>query len=167
ATVQGVTFELRANYNRKVQLEGGFTLQSSKFDNPVAYIDGLPGIKAFMRTPNDYGYTILTLTPKNRLRATFNYVYTGNMQAPHFAGAPNQSIDEIITTTTFSEFGTKIGYTLPMKGIDSEIEVYGGVKNLFNAYQDDFDIGKNRDSNFVYGPGQPRTFFLGLKLKSK
>jgi outer membrane receptor for ferrienterochelin and colicins len=37
---------------------------------------------------------------------------------------------------------------------------------MFNAYQTDFDIGKNRDSNFIYGPAQPRTFFGGIKLRS-
>jgi outer membrane receptor for ferrienterochelin and colicins len=60
----------------------------------------------------------------------------------------------------------KAAYTIPFQYLNSGIEVYGGIKNLFNAYQDDFDIGKNRDSNFVYGPGMPRTLFVGFKLKS-
>ena len=38
-----------------------------------------------------------------------------------------------------------------------------GVKNIFNAYQNDFDIGKNRDSNYIYGPSQPRTIYIGIK----
>jgi outer membrane receptor for ferrienterochelin and colicins len=33
-----------------------------------------------------------------------------------------------------------------------------------NAYQRDFDIGKNRDSNYIYGPGAPRTYFIALRL---
>ncbi len=32
---------------------------------------------------------------------------------------------------------------------------------------DDFDSGKNRDSNFVYGPAMPRTVFVGLKIMSQ
>ena len=28
------------------------------------------------------------------------------------------------------------------------------------------DVGKNRDSNFVYGPAQPRTIFGGIKIRS-
>jgi outer membrane receptor for ferrienterochelin and colicins len=166
ATVKGFTLELRANYNGKIQLESGFTLQSSKFDNAVQYIDGLEGIKEFIRTPNDYGYGILTFTPNNKWNATLNYIYTGKMKIPHFAGAPNQTTDEIFTSDAFSELSTKIGYTFPMKQFDNEIEIYSGIKNIFNAYQNDFDIGKNRDSNFIYGPAQPRTFFVGLKLKS-
>ena len=34
----------------------------------------------------------------------------------------------------------------------------------FDLYQSNFDIGKNRDSNFIYGPSQPRTFYAGIKL---
>ncbi len=166
ADVQGITLELRANYNRKIQLEGGFTLQTSEFDNPVQYIDEIDGIKEFIRTPNDYGYAILSITPSDRWNATLNYVYTGSMKVPHFAGAPNQTVDEIISTESFSEVSTKMAYILPLLSSSNNMEIYGGVKNIFNAYQDDFDIGKNRDSNFVYGPAQPRTFFIGVKLSS-
>jgi len=167
ASVRGITLELRANYNRNIQLEAGFTLQSSKFDNPVQYIDGIEGIREFTRTPNDYGYAILNFTPNDKWNATLNYIYTGQMKIPHFAGAPNQITDEIITSDAFSELSTKISYTIPIKHLETKIELYSGIKNMFNAYQDDFDIGKNRDSNFIYGPAQARTFYIGLKLKSK
>ncbi len=166
ATVKGITLELRANYNRKIQWESGFTLQSSAFDDPVEYIEGLAGIREFTRTPNEYGYAILTFSPTEKFNTTLNYVYTGTMQIPHFAGAPNQTVDELITSDAFSEISTKIGYTLTLENMGTKLELYGGVKNILNAYQDDFDIGKNRDSNYIYGPGQPRTYFIGIKLKS-
>ncbi|MDG1429366.1 MAG: TonB-dependent receptor [Crocinitomicaceae bacterium] len=168
ASVQGITLEMRGNFVRKIQLEAGFTLQSSLFDNPVEYIDGVPGIREFTRTPNDYGYALLTLnSPNKKWNGTLNYVYTGEMKVPHFAGAPNQHTDEIVTSKAFSELSAKLGYTLLLKKIRSTIQFYGGVKNIFNAYQNDFDIGKNRDSNYIYGPSQPRTFYVGLKLSSK
>jgi len=166
AHVQGITMELRTNYNRKVQLESGYTIQSSEFEETVQYIDGLPGIKEFIRTPNDYAYAILTYTPNKHFKTSINYLYTGSMKVPHFAGALNQSTDEIIITKTFSELSIKATYTKSIKSIDSQIELYCGIKNIFNAYQSDFDFGKNRDSNFIYGPAQPRSFSLGLKLSS-
>ena len=49
----------------------------------------------------------------------------------------------------------------------SNLEFYGGVKNIFNSYQSNFDIGKNRDSNFVFGPSLPRTLYVGIKMMSK
>ena len=163
--MQGATLELRANYNRKIQVEAGFTLQSSEFENPVQYIDDLEGITEFIRTPNDYGFATLSFTPNQRINANINYVYTGSMKVPHFAGAINQEVDEIITTTAFHEVSTKFSYLLDMKKLASDIALYAGIKNIFHAYQADFDIVKTRDSNFVFGPAQPRTFFMGLKFK--
>ena len=166
ATVQGGTLELRMNYKQKLQIEGGFTIQTSKFDDPVQYIDGLEGIREFTRTPNQYGFATLTFNPTERINANLNYVYTGSMKVPHFAGAPNQTVDEIVNANPFSELSAKLGYKIPMKMIESNLELYAGVKNIFNAYQDDFDIGKNRDSNYVYGPSLPRSIFVGLKWTS-
>lgn len=166
ATVKGITVELRGNYNRQIQLEGGFTLQSSRFDDPVQYIDDFAGIREFIRTPNDYAFGILTFTPNQKWNATLNYIFTGTMKVPHFAGAPNQVVDEIFTSDSFSELSVKVGHKIPVEKLGNQIEFYGGIKNIFNAYQDDFDLGKNRDSNYIYGPAQPRTFFVGLKFSS-
>ena len=88
------------------------------------------------------------------------------MYVPHFAGAENQTVDEIITSDTFSELSGKIGYTIKIVKQGLNIEFYTGMKNITNSYQTVFDIGKNRDSNFVFGPGLPRTVFFGIKLFS-
>jgi len=165
ATVQGATIELRANYDRKIQIEAGATFQSSRFDNAVQYIDELEGSRDFIRTPNQYGFTTLSYTPNKKINANINYIYTGSMIVPHFSGAPNQTNDEIITSPTFSELSLKVGYEVEINRIEGFIEFYGGIKNITNAYQDQFDIGKNRDSNFVYGPSQPRTVYVGLKIR--
>lgn len=162
AVVKGSTIELRANYNRKIQLETGITIQTSKFENTVQYIDEVEGIRDFIRTPNAYGFANLSINPNSRINANINYVYTGSMIVPHFAGAPNHTVDEIISSPSFSDVSTKIGYKVPFIS-NSNLEIYVGIKNIFNSYQQTFDIGKNRDSNFVFGPAQPRTFFVGLK----
>ncbi len=162
ATVKGTTLEFRANYNRKIQLETGFTFQSSQFENTVQYIDEVEGISDFIRTPELYGFANLSFTPKSRWNANVNYVYTGSMIVPHFGGAPNQLVDEIISTPSFSELSIKLAYQLPTS-FGGDLELYGGAKNVLNSYQSIFDIGKNRDSNFVYGPAQPRSIFVGVK----
>lgn len=163
AVVKGSTLEARVNYDRKIQLETGLTIQSSRFDNAVKYIDEIDGIREFIRTPNVYGFANLSLMPSKNFSANINYVYTGSMIVPHFAGAPNQLVDEIIESSPFSELSTKVSYEFSLSSA-TEIEIYGGVKNIFNSYQNNFDIGKNRDSNFVFGPAQPRTVFVGLKM---
>ena len=44
------------------------------------------------------------------------------------------------------------------------IQLNGGVQNIFNAFQKDLDKGGYRDSGYFYGPTQPRTYFVGIKI---
>jgi outer membrane receptor for ferrienterochelin and colicins len=167
ATVKGLTLEARANFDYVVELEAGFTLQSSLFNDPVENIDGLPSLREFLRTPNDYGYATLTYTPTKRLNASANLIYTGKMDITHFAGEDTgQAVDEYDITPRFAELSLRAGYTIDLPTLSTALELYGGVKNVTNSYQDDFDIGKNRDSNYIYGPAAPRTVFVGLKINS-
>lgn len=166
AVVQGITIEVRGNYNKKVQLEAGFTIQKSEFNTAVETIEGLNPRRGFLRTPNHYGFATLSFMPNDRFNSNLNYVYTGDMLIAHFAGAPEQLVNEYKTTPSFHEFSWKSSYRFNLKNLDTSLEVFGGIKNIFNAYQNDFDTGKNRDSNYVYGPGMPRTFFVGLRILS-
>lgn len=166
AVVQGATLEVRGNYNRKMQLEAGVTLQTSEYKEAVENIEGLEPRHTFLRTPNEYGYFTFSYTPNDQISIALNGVYTGPMELAHFAGAPEQAVDEYVTSDSFTELSIKTGYTFYLKGLDSGVEVFGGIKNITNSYQNDFDTGKNRDSNFVYGPGAPRTVYIGLRLKS-
>jgi outer membrane receptor for ferrienterochelin and colicins len=166
ASVQGSTLELRGNYNKVMQLEAGMTLQTSLFNDPVENIEGGELKREFLRTPNQYGYITYSLTPGNQFNASVTGVYTGEMELVHFAGAPEQVVDEYVTSPAFFELNFKVGYTFNFKIVDSGLELFGGVKNLTNAYQNDFDSGKNRDSNYIYGPAAPRTYYIGLRLRS-
>ena len=167
ATVKGITLETRANFDYLLQVETGLTLQSSNFNDPVENIEGLEAKREFLRTPNNYGYATITYTPTKALSASANIVYTGPMELIHFGGeGTGQTIDEYSMSPSFTELSLRLGYNFEFESTKTGIEVFGGVKNLTNAYQDDFDIGKNRDSNYVYGPGAPRTVFLGVRLKS-
>lgn len=38
-----------------------------------------------------------------------------------------------------------------------------GIKNIFNAYQEDSKRGADRDPAFVYGPIRPGTFYFGME----
>ena len=166
ARVQGMTVEVRANYKKKIQLETGFNIQSSRYDSAVEVLEGLPSTREFLRTPNQHGFATLSYLPNEKFKSSINYVYTGPMKLLHLAGAPEQSIDAFLTSKAFSELGLKTSYTFGLKNTAAKLEIFGGVKNVLDAYQTDFDSGKNRDSNYVYGPAMPRTAFLGLKISS-
>jgi len=166
AIVQGGTLELRGNYDKKIQLELGLTAQSSKYESPVSYSENLEPTSKFLRTPDVYGYSTLTYTPTPKINVSLNLVYTGSMEIVHLAGAPEQEFDAYVTSNRFTELSFKAGYLFQIASIGTGLEVFGGIKNLLNDYQSDFDSGKNRDSNYVYGPAMPRTFFMGIKIGS-
>jgi outer membrane receptor for ferrienterochelin and colicins len=166
ATVKGFTLELRANYNRKIQIETGATLQNSEFENPVEYIQGVEPRRLFLRTPNSYGFANISFTPDKIWSFNLNYVYTGSMEIAHFGGAINFTRDQMVETKSFSEFNCKVSYTLCLSKFKHDIELFAGMKNLLNDYQNDFDLGKNRDSNYIYGSSMPRSFFIGIKLRT-
>ena len=167
ATVQGVTLEARANFDYVLEVEAGITLQSSLFDEPVENIEGLPARREFLRTPNQYGYATFTYTPTKNWSASTNLVYTGPMQLAHFGGeGTGQAEDAYVTSPTFAEVSLRVGHTFALEDVNTGMELFGGIKNLTDAYQSDFDTGKNRDSNYIYGPLLPRTFFVGLRIKS-
>ncbi|MBK7341832.1 MAG: TonB-dependent receptor [Saprospiraceae bacterium] len=86
------------------------------------------------------------------------------MKIAHFAGAPEQPTDKFTDTPQFLEWNLRSAFTFPFPGTGIDLEVFAGIRNLTNAYQNDFDTGKNRDSNYIYGPGMPRTIYGGVKI---
>ncbi len=113
-----------------------------------------------------YGFATLAITPNKRFNSSINLIYTGSMDLIHLAGSPEQLTDEYVSSPTFTELSFKSGYIFDLKQLDISFEIFGGMKNMFNSYQADFDSGKNRDSNYIYGPGAPRTIFFGVKFSS-
>ncbi|MEN8116612.1 MAG: TonB-dependent receptor [Bacteroidota bacterium] len=165
--VFGTTFEGRFNYNRLLQIEGGLTLQKSLYNEAIAWSEELPGTKEYLRTPEVYGYYTLSWTPGSKFSASLSGVYTGTMLVPHYGLAGDQGTleqDVLFESPDFLETNLKLGYIIGLPRIDSSIELFGGISNLFDQYQDDFDRGKNRDSGYIYGPARPRTLFFGIKL---
>ncbi|KAF0236543.1 MAG: iron complex outermembrane recepter [Prolixibacteraceae bacterium] len=165
--VTGATLEFRANYNRKLQAEAGITIQQSLYNEPVQWSEELPGVKDYLRSPNSYGYYTLTWTPTQKFKTTLSGIYTGSMLVPHY-GVPgyagNIQNDILFESPKFWETNLKISYTATAHRLDSSVEFFGGVGNIFNQYQNDFDSGKYRDSGYIYGPSKPRNFYVGIKI---
>ncbi|MEY3399361.1 MAG: hypothetical protein RL220_1955 [Bacteroidota bacterium] len=166
ATVSGATIELRGNFRKKIQLEGGFTMQTSLFDQALSYIEGTEATREFLRTPNEYGFANLSIMPDERWNFNLNLVYTGPMLLAHFGGAENFLSDAMTQSPSFTEINLRISRSFRITEQGAILELYTGVKNLSDAYQSDFDKGPFRDSNYIYGPIMPRTLFLGVRLRS-
>jgi len=164
SVVKGLTFEFRGNYNYRLEGDLGMTLQESKYDFPVYWSNTTEGTTSFLRTPGLYGYFTLTWSWIKNSKISASGVYTGSMKVPHFAGAPGVDQDMVKDTETFMELNLKVEYRIPKVGKRLNLSISGGVQNLFNAFQSDFDRGPDRDSNYIYGPGRPRTLFMGLRI---
>ncbi|HMT28449.1 MAG TPA: TonB-dependent receptor, partial [Bacteroidia bacterium] len=164
--VWGLTAEARVNYNYKVECDVGVTYQQSTYQEPVSWSSEIPGTTKFLRTPQYYGYITTGFNPGKRLKISVSGVYTGMMLVPHFAGAPGVLEDQLVHSPDFMEINLKSEYQFKLKAKLPGISVSFGVQNLLDQFQQDFDTGPSRDSNYIYGPGRPRTYFIALKLYS-
>lgn len=160
ARVAGVNLEGKMAY-AWMQVQAGATIQRSRYKEPERWSDQVEAQKRMFRTPDVYGYLTATLTPVNRLAVAVTGTYTGSMLVQHNAGYIAQDCD--VTTPDYFDMGIKLSYDIPLfKSVT--LQVNGGVKNLFNAYQKDFDKGVDRDAGYIYGPGLPRSYFVGCKI---
>lgn len=169
AKVYGTNFELRVSPNPKWQFQLGGTLQQSKYDDSqtIFEADGtVPTetdivIDEFVRNPNFYGFVNTAWIPNQKFNIDITGTYTESMIVPR-----------VISDTGFLELNDVDSFFDLNLKLESHFDFSNnfmttlslGVKNMFNSYQDDFDIGAGRDSDYVYGPNAPRTFFIGLKF---
>lgn len=163
ARVYGTTLEGRWKWEKWLQADAGFTIQRSFYSTAVAWSNSVPATTRFLRTPNEYGFANVTLFPDAKWSGTVAAVYTGSMLVPHFGGAPENPQDILKTTDSFVDCTIRLAYSAHLHRIEQNLEIALGVQNLLDQYQSDFDTGKNRDSNYIYGPAKPRTVFISLK----
>ena len=164
AKVFGVNIEGKATFTRWFSLQAGVTLQQSHYNEAIAWNDEVPEqkFKKMMRTPDVYGYFTASFTPIKRFTASVTGNYTGSMLVGHAAGS---GVDEpvAVNTPNFMEVNMKLAYDFAIYKYIT-LQINGGIQNITNAYQKDFDKGWNRDSGYIYGPSLPRSYFVGLKV---
>ena len=164
AKVFGLNLEAKAMFTRWFTLQAGLTLQQSHYDEAIAWNDEVPEQKyrKMMRTPNTYGYFTASFTPVKRFTASVTGNYTGSMLVGHSAGS---GVEEPVAVNTpkFMEVNMKLAYDFPIYKYLT-LQVNGGIQNITNAYQKDFDKGWNRDSGYIYGPSLPRSYYVGVKV---
>ena len=163
AKVMGLTLEGKSVLTSWLSLQAGATFQRSRYKEAEKWSDdeNVPAETRMFRTPDIYGYFTATLTPIKRFTASLSGTYTGSMLVQHLAGYI--PLDKAVETPDFFDMNIKLAYEFPLYK-ELKLEVNGGVQNLFNAYQSDFDQGKNRDSSYIYGPASPRSYFAGVKM---
>lgn len=148
-----------------LDIQAGYTWQRARYTKDEAWSEDadVAPTRRMMRTPNQYGSFSVSANSGRKFSASLSSVYTGSMITPHFAGYIDK--DEMKKTKSFFDMTLKLAYNINFNRTNN-IELNCGVQNIFNQIQNDFDKGKNRDSNYIYGPSLPRTYFFGVKIKS-
>lgn len=158
ALVQGVNLEMNVIPNEDIALKAGFTVQSSEYEAKQEFDE-----KRFFRTPEDYGYVTFDYTINKHFGFSTTGNYTGKMLVPYFGlQIPEPEAGELRESSPFYDLGIKLRYTVKLNG--ASLQVFTGMKNIFNAYQNDFDSGIDRDPGYIYGPNTPRTVYAGIKI---
>jgi len=168
AYVAGVNFDIGISPSPHYTFQIGGTLQTAAYKGFQELNDpgdsGMPvvGSKNMMRSPDYYGYMNIFTEPVKDFHFDITGTYTGPMDVPHILNDENDFM-RIKHTRDFLDVGFKLSYELKISD-DFRLIPYAGIHNILDAYQQDFDRGPQRDSDYIYGPASPRTYFFGLKM---
>ncbi|MDE5719337.1 MAG: TonB-dependent receptor [Paramuribaculum sp.] len=164
ARVMGMNLEAKAFFSNHFDMQGGITLQSSRYKKPEQWSDNpaVPAEKKMFRTPDIYGYLTANWEITHHLTATVNATGTGPMTVQHLEGS-GTDVDLAVRTQSFFDASVKLTYNFKLFN-RVNLNVSAGVSNIFNSYQSDFDSGVNRDSGYIYGPALPRCINAGVSI---
>ena len=72
-------------------------------------------------------------------------------------------VDTETTTPSFLDLSARLARHFHLSN-QTSLEVSLACKNILDQHQKDIDVGENKDSQYLYGPVLPRSFYLGVKL---
>ena len=166
ATVGGLTAELKLGIPNTFDVQLGYTFQKSQYVEPEQWSEDVEAQRTMFRSPDHYGYINAKYFFTKKFNASVFGTYTGPMLVQHSAYTDIFGVehpDSETRTQSFWDFGFKLSYTFSLSNV-VKLEVNAGMKNIFDSYQRDIDLGAGRDSAYIYGPAMPRTYFFGVKL---
>ena len=164
ARVMGINLEAKAYFSSHFDVQGGATIQNSRYKRPEYWSNdpNVSPVSKMFRTPDIYGYFIANWEISHSLKAVFSATGTGPMLVQHLVGS-GTDVDLAVKTQSFFDASVKLSYTFNIyKAL--KLIVTGGITNIFNSYQKDFDKGVDRDSGYIYGPTMPRSVNLGFSI---
>lgn len=164
----GTNFEFGLSPDPRWRFQLGGTLQKTEylesqvlFESKGAIGESDVLIDEFVRVPNRYGYLNTSWIPNESFNLDLTGTYTGEMTVPLVIN--DTGFLRLNKTPSFFDLNIKLEYHFDFND-DYMFTITGGIKNVFDSYQNDFDTGAGRDSDYIYGPNLPRTIFVGLKF---
>ncbi|MEM9895744.1 MAG: TonB-dependent receptor [Bacteroidota bacterium] len=168
--VAGFNFEAGYAPNTQTSFQLGGTLQNSRYEDPQVLFDpeegssdteSLVSVNELVRNPNLYGYFTSAFDLFENFKFDLTGTYTGSMIVPRVV-SENGFLD-LIDSDPFFDMNLKASYRLSLSD-DFDVVLSSGIKNLFDSFQPEFDRGAQRDSDFIYGPANPRSIFFSIKF---
>ncbi|MEL7123627.1 MAG: TonB-dependent receptor, partial [Bacteroidota bacterium] len=168
ATVSGINFEAGYSPSEKFSFQLGGTAQQSNYEETQILFEPeedtgeeMVAVDEFVRNPNLYGYFTSFYNFSEAFKIDLTGTYTGSMIVPRVVS--DAGFLELIDSQSFFDVNLKGSYHFDVSE-DFHLELSGGVKNIFNSYQPEFDTCPERYSDFIYGPMAPRSVFISIKI---
>lgn len=168
AYVAGINFDFGVSPSSHYTFQLGGTLQTSRYkefqelNDPEGVDVPVIATKNMLRTPDFYGYFSLLMEPIENWKVDITGTYTGPMYVPHILNEEDDFM-KLKHTRDFFDANLKLSREFKIKD-QFHLTLYAGVQNILDAYQQDWDQGAGRDSDYIYGPATPRSYFFGLKI---
>lgn len=162
AYTTGINLEAMYALGSRWQFQAGATLQQARYKEPEAVLaDQQSGEEILtdrlLRTPDVYGYGLVTAKVFKNHQLSLTGVFTGPMTVP------NERTSVLVRTRSFTELNLKWATEFKLAR-HSNMELSAGVQNVLNSFQRDLEEGPERDAGYIYGPVRPRTVFAALKF---
>jgi|LSQX01.2.fsa_nt_gb outer membrane receptor for ferrienterochelin and colicins len=161
AYVGGMNAEMRISHMQNFSLQGGFTVQRSRYLTDYSWSESVAPQRRMFRTPDLYGYFNLDYLPFKYLSVALSGKYTGPMLLMHYSGYIEK--DTQVVSPSFMDLSLRLACPLHISNSLSA-ELFVSCKNILDSYQKDIDFGKDKDSQYIYGPAMPRTFYVGVNF---
>lgn len=153
--------ELTANLRASERLSGSlglFYINARYQDSQIVFEDetGTLVTERYLKSPRFGAIGQLLFQPFDRLQGFLALRHVDRMRVL------NNRTGEIVDTPSFVVADLSLTRHFDVGRAGGDLDLTLGVKNILDERQRDIEMGANRDSDYVYGPRQARTFFVRL-----
>ncbi|WOO42229.1 TonB-dependent receptor plug domain-containing protein [Rubellicoccus peritrichatus] len=156
STVIGAEWTTNWQPTRDFSLEAGLAYVQARFDDDQELATGIFS-RHYNKVPDLSGVIQANYENPETFNAFAALLWTGSMKVAREAPTP-----AVINSQNFVV--VNIGLSKSFEVGQSVITPKVGIQNLFDSFQDDLQSGPDRDSDFVYGPRLPRTYYAGCEI---
>jgi outer membrane receptor for ferrienterochelin and colicins len=158
ASVLGLEWDFSIDMPSFWTCDGGLAWVRSRYDEAQEITGGAAPILSdrFNKTPDWTGLLQLSYIDSGLVDGFISMKWTGPMKV----GQSSPS-DKVFDSESFYVVSAGLNRSFDKRWGKMIAKI--GVNNIFDEFQEDLQLGPTRDSEYVYGPRRPRTFFIGFE----